>query len=74
MKARQDFILFVGTIVLFGYACSNGPTTQQQMMSAAEVNAEKYRPGFHFTPQKNWMNDPNGMFYLNGTFHLYFRS
>ena len=73
MKARQDFILFVGTIVLFGYACSNGPTTQQQMMSAAEVNAEKYRPGFHFTPQKNWMNDPNGMFYLNGMFHLYFQ-
>ncbi len=34
---------------------------------------EKYRPAFHFTPKKNWMNDPNGMFYLNGTYHLFFQ-
>lgn len=34
---------------------------------------EDFRPNFHFTPQKNWMNDPNGMFYLNGTYHLYFQ-
>lgn len=32
-----------------------------------------YRPDFHFTPQKSWMNDPNGMFYFNGTYHLYFQ-
>ena len=34
---------------------------------------EEYRPAFHFTPERNWMNDPNGMFYLNGTYHLYFQ-
>lgn len=33
----------------------------------------QYRPNFHFTPKKNWMNDPNGMFYLNGKYHLYFQ-
>lgn len=32
-----------------------------------------YRPYYHFTPKKNWMNDPNGMFYFNGKFHLYFQ-
>jgi len=32
-----------------------------------------YRPSFHFTPAENWMNDPNGMFYLDGTYHLYFQ-
>lgn len=32
-----------------------------------------YRPDFHFTPQSNWMNDPNGMFYFEGTYHLYFQ-
>jgi levanase/fructan beta-fructosidase len=32
-----------------------------------------YRPHFHFTPKANWMNDPNGMFYLDGTYHLYFQ-
>jgi len=34
---------------------------------------ELYRPNFHFTPRKNWMNDPNGMFFYNGTYHLYFQ-
>lgn len=34
---------------------------------------ELYRPHFHFTPKSNWMNDPNGMFYLNGVYHLFFQ-
>ncbi len=34
---------------------------------------EKYRPQFHFTPQKNWMNDPNGLVYYKGEYHLFFQ-
>ncbi|WP_339926196.1 glycoside hydrolase family 32 protein [uncultured Cyclobacterium sp.] len=34
---------------------------------------ELYRSNFHFTPKKGWMNDPNGMFYYNGYYHLYFQ-
>lgn len=34
---------------------------------------ELYRPNFHFTPENHWMNDPNGMFYYNGYYHLYFQ-
>ncbi|WP_263820593.1 glycoside hydrolase family 32 protein [Salinibacter sp.] len=32
---------------------------------------EDYRPQFHYTPRKNWMNDPNGLVYSDGTFHLF---
>lgn len=32
-----------------------------------------YRPNFHFTPKSGWMNDPNGMFFYNGYYHLYFQ-
>ena len=32
-----------------------------------------FRPNFHFSPKKGWMNDPNGMFYYNGYYHLYFQ-
>ena len=28
---------------------------------------------FHFTPKSNWMNDPNGLFYADGIYHLYFQ-
>jgi fructan beta-fructosidase len=34
---------------------------------------EEYRPTFHFTPKQQWMNDPNGMVYLNGEYHLFFQ-
>lgn len=37
------------------------------------TNREKYRPAFHHSPQYGWMNDPNGMFYKDGVWHLYYQ-
>ncbi len=36
-------------------------------------NREKFRPEYHFSPLYGWMNDPNGMVYANGTYHLYYQ-
>lgn len=37
------------------------------------ANREKYRPAYHHTPLYGWMNDPNGMFYKDGLWHLYYQ-
>ena len=37
------------------------------------TNREKFRPSYHHTPVYGWMNDPNGMFYKDGTYHLFYQ-
>jgi levanase/fructan beta-fructosidase len=62
----KKFFLF--SLIILVTACQENPEKKPQM------SKEKlYRPAFHFTPKKNWMNDPNGMFYYKGTYHLYFQ-
>ncbi|WP_404406409.1 glycoside hydrolase family 32 protein [Jeotgalibacillus malaysiensis] len=34
---------------------------------------EQYRPKFHFSPEENWLNDPNGLCYLDGEYHLFYQ-
>ncbi len=36
-------------------------------------HTEIYRPQFHFSPAVNWCNDPNGLVYNNGTYHLFYQ-
>ena len=37
------------------------------------TNREQFRPLYHHTPLYGWMNDPNGMFYKDGVWHLYYQ-
>ena len=52
--------------------------TQEAPATATDTAAvppatPQYRPGYHFSPAAHWMNDPNGMVYYEGTYHLFFQ-
>jgi beta-fructofuranosidase/levanase len=45
----------------------------QAVSAEKPSHTELYRPQYHFTPPKNWMNDPNGLLYHEGIYHLFYQ-
>ena len=60
-------------LLLFAVACSSGPKKTVDTEEVAKPYTEKYRPQFHFSPDSAWMNDPNGMVYYDGEYHLFYQ-
>ena len=57
-------------VVLFNLSCG---TSEKTTSETAEVYKEQHRPQFHFSPKEKWMNDPNGMVYYEGEYHLFYQ-
>jgi len=45
----------------------------ETMLQLDAIYKKPYRPQYHFSPRRGWMNDPNGLFYYKGVYHLFFQ-
>jgi len=60
------------------YGCSGAGQSTEQTLSSNDIvtfqpYTERYRPQYHYTPKKNWMNDPNGLVYHDGEYHMFYQ-
>ncbi len=68
---RLSFIFFA--LLILSSCKHKKDQLQPSTSSLTEYYAEPYRSQFHFTPEKMWMNDPNGMVYHKGIYHLFYQ-
>ena len=82
MKNKKKIILLggliLGTLFHFNSQAQEKNTISISSKEIIKVDATQYykepfRPQFHFSPEKKWMNDPNGMLFHNGTYHLFYQ-
>jgi sucrose-6-phosphate hydrolase SacC (GH32 family) len=55
------------------YSYEEDKVRAMQSHSSESLFGESFRPRVHFTPYRNWMNDPNGLLYYKGKYHLFYQ-
>lgn len=71
-KLSNFILLFTFSLLLLNCGNPDSATTKNAEL-VDDFMKEKHRPQFHFTPPSQWMNDPNGMFYYEGEYHLFYQ-
>lgn len=65
--------LTVETVLPAGSKALDALTLAADVPDAANLYKEKHRPLFHFTSRRGWLNDPNGLVFHNGEWHLFYQ-
>jgi len=73
IQLKKTTLIMLVLLTIIGCKKTNESKSDNNVSTKSYSEEELYRPNFHFTPKSNWMNDPNGMFYYNGYYHLYFQ-
>ena len=56
-----------------GTTLTDATAAKDWVVSTAELYKESFRPQFHFSARSHWLNDPNGLIFYQGEYHLFFQ-
>ena len=83
MQLNPLRLLFISALSLLAtlFSCKKTEADIKITIASSEKNSfdstlsykEPFRPQFHFSPEKKWMNDPNGLLFYKGTYHLFYQ-
>jgi sucrose-6-phosphate hydrolase SacC (GH32 family) len=66
-------LVLLSTCVLTGASYAQLSDQSDTLRVRSRLYDERYRPQYHFSPPMHFMNDPNGLIYFNGIYHLYYQ-
>src|SRR5690349_10686930 len=72
MRLHLTFIIVAATIISCSQQRTEQPIENSDSVAVAKYQ-ETYRPAYHFSPDHNWTNDPNGLVYYKGEYHLFYQ-
>jgi fructan beta-fructosidase len=81
IKLQKILFLSIISVVLSFYSCAKKlektaitvNSNEKIVVDLTKRYKESFRPQFHFTPEIKWMNDPNGLVYYKGIYHLFYQ-
>jgi fructan beta-fructosidase len=72
-KQFKTYPLLIIVILLIASCSGRNKKKPLPVSAISTYYQEQYRPQFHFSPEANWMNDPNGLVFFEGEYHLFYQ-
>ena len=72
-RTRREFLQTAGATAALAVATQGALSQSDEPALEHRLANDPMRPQFHLLPAKNWMNDPNGPVYFNGSYHMFFQ-